>query len=79
MVKLMNREARFRDFQFAFVHNDAPDRLPACDVADSFAECGECYVTLDTDWYLEYRWSGGEGIPSTDGCIDPESLDFGEQ
>ena len=78
-VKLIDQEALFRDFQFAYVHGDIPDRLPACDAADSFAKCGECYATLDTNWYLEYRWSDGEGIPSPDGCIDPESLDFDVQ
>jgi hypothetical protein len=77
-VKLMAQEARFRDFQFAFVHDDVPERLPSCDVASSFADCGECFVVLNPNWYLEYRWSNGDGIPSPDGCIDPDSLDFSE-
>ena len=75
-VALMNQEARFKDFQFAFVQGKPWDRLPICREADGFAKCGECYVVLDTEWHLEYRWSDGSGVPSTEGCIDFESQDF---
>ena len=75
-VRLMTQEARFREFQFAFVHGDPWDRLPICEDAESFAKCGECFVVLDTDWHLEYRWSDGSGIPHPDGCIAYESVDI---
>ncbi len=78
-VMLIDQEARFREFLLTFVHGEVPERLPACDLADSFSECGECYEILDTDWYLEYRWTNGEGIPGPGGCIDPEALDFDAQ
>ena len=75
-VELIDQAARFRDFQFAFVRGDGLRKLPACDDADRFADCGECYVTLDAEWRLEYRWSNGDGIPSPDGCVDPKLLDL---
>ena len=71
-VKLINRNARFREFQFAFVRGVPADGLPACDAAERFAKCGECWSALDKEWYLQYRWSDGESIPSPDGCRDIE-------
>ncbi len=77
-VRLVTQETQFRVFQFAFVRGDPWDRLPQCDDANRFADCGECYVPLDADWHLEYRWSDDSGIPSVDGCIpfDSEELEW---
>ena len=72
-VWLVTQETHFRVFQFAFVRGDPRDRLPQCDDANKFADCGECYVPLDAGWHLEYRWSDESGIPSVDGCIPFDS------
>ncbi len=59
---------------YAFVSGKPRDGLPSCDIVEKTATCGECILPYEDGWHLEYRWSDGSGVPTQNGCIDPETM-----
>jgi len=68
-VDLVSKEARSRTFVFFFLHGIVPALLPLCESVAEMGSCGTCYVSLDSDWYLEYLWYNDDQSFSPKECL----------
>ena len=58
-----------KTIMYFYEHRDTPANYPSCDVTKRSQRCGQCYVPLGDQWFIEYSWLPEDLGPKWDGSV----------
>ena len=58
-----------KTFMYSYTHRDTPANERSCEVTKRSQRCGDCYVPLGDQWFIEYSWWPEDIGPEWDGSV----------